>query len=120
MFGEGLGYMYAASYGISVVCVRIGNFSGQRRDPEHPHHLGIPDCVQLFSECLAILRPVEMAEVVLFAAKALTAELEPRPDPVADARDVRTPAAALAWLEPRCLIDFVLGIARMCAGERAV
>ena len=60
MFGEGLGYMYAATYGISVVCVRIGNFSGQRRDPEHPHHLGIPDCVQLFSESLAILPAVEM------------------------------------------------------------
>ena len=54
VFGEGLGYMYAATYGISVVCVRIGNFSGQRRDPEHPHHLGIPDCVQLFSECLSV------------------------------------------------------------------
>ena len=62
VFGEGLGYMYAATYGISVVCVRIGNFSGQRRDPEHPHHLGIPDCVQLFSESLAILPAVEMPE----------------------------------------------------------
>ena len=31
----------------------------------------------------------------MLAAKALTAELEPRPDPVADARDVRAPPLPL-------------------------
>jgi NAD+ dependent glucose-6-phosphate dehydrogenase len=48
VFGEALGYHYATTHGMSVVCVRIGNFSAERPEPSHPHQLGHGDCVFLF------------------------------------------------------------------------
>ena len=62
VFGESLGYMYSARYGMEVVCVRIGNFKRERDLPEHPHHLSHGDCVRLFER--AIVHPEVKFEVV--------------------------------------------------------
>jgi hypothetical protein len=62
-------YNHVLSFGLqSLNCgPRVGNFSGKRDAPEHPHHLGHADAAQLFT-------------------KALTAELAPRNDPVGPTR----------------------------------
>ena len=62
VFGEGLGYMYSARFGMGVVGVRIGNFNRNRDLPEHPHHLSHGDCVHLFEQC--VIHPDVGFEVV--------------------------------------------------------
>lgn len=52
VFGESLGYMYAALHGMEVVCVRIGNLQGDRPEPSHPHHLGHIDCVNVYEQAI--------------------------------------------------------------------
>jgi len=52
IFGEFLGQYYAASHGIEVIVVRIGNLSRGRIKPEHPHHLSPADAVRLFQRCI--------------------------------------------------------------------
>lgn len=61
-FGESLGYMYSAQYGMGVVCVRIGNFITERDLPEHPHHLSHGDMVQVFEK--AVTHPGISFEIV--------------------------------------------------------
>jgi uronate dehydrogenase len=51
-FAENLGYMYAARFGMEVVCVRIGNLKTDRPEPSHPHHLGHTDCVTVFEQAV--------------------------------------------------------------------
>ncbi|MFH1569537.1 MAG: NAD(P)-dependent oxidoreductase, partial [Gemmatimonadota bacterium] len=62
IFGESLGYMYAARFGLEVVAVRIGNCSRDRDLPLHPHHLSPGDCARVFEA--AITRPGIGYEVV--------------------------------------------------------
>ena len=62
VFGESLAYSYVQKYDMEIVCVRIGNFNGERDLPEHPHHLSHGDCVRVF-EC-AITHPGVGYEVV--------------------------------------------------------
>lgn len=62
VFGESLGYMYSARFGVEVVAVRIGNFKRDRDQPEHPHQLSHGDCVRLFEQ--AITYPGVEFEVV--------------------------------------------------------
>lgn len=52
VFGEALGYMYAARFDMEVVSVRIGNFDPDRDLPEHPHQLSHGDCVRVFSAAI--------------------------------------------------------------------
>ena len=52
VFGEALGYHYAATTGMSVVCIRIGNFKATRSEPDHPHALGHADCAALFFQAV--------------------------------------------------------------------
>ncbi len=61
-FGENLGYMYSAQHDMEVVCVRIGNFSADRDQPEHPHHLSHGDAVRVFEQ--AIVHPGVKYEIV--------------------------------------------------------
>jgi hypothetical protein len=49
---KALGYHYASTFGIGVVCVRIGNFNKDRPEPLHPHSLGHVDCAQVFRQAL--------------------------------------------------------------------
>jgi UDP-N-acetylmuramyl pentapeptide synthase len=37
--------MYVSQHEMEIVCVRIGNFSLDRDQPEHPHHLSHGDAV---------------------------------------------------------------------------
>jgi len=62
VFGENLGYMYSANFGMEVVAVRIGNFHSDRDQPEHPHHLSHTDAVRVFER--AIIHPGVEFEVV--------------------------------------------------------
>ena len=62
VFGEALAHSYAHQHAMEIVCVRIGNFSLERDQPEHPHHLSHGDCVRVF-EC-AITHPGVRYEVV--------------------------------------------------------
>jgi nucleoside-diphosphate-sugar epimerase len=52
VFHEAMGYSYAQQYGIGVVCCRIGNFSRERDQPVHPHHLGWHDCGEVFIQAV--------------------------------------------------------------------
>lgn len=52
VFGEAMGDMFSARYGIGVVSVRIGNFSKDRPTPTHPHQLSHDDCVRVFESAL--------------------------------------------------------------------
>lgn len=61
-YGESLGYMYSERFGMEVVCVRIGNFSGDRDLPEHPHHLSHGDAVRVFEQ--AVTHPGVKFEIV--------------------------------------------------------
>jgi len=62
VFGESLGYMYHARFGMEVVAVRIGNFQLFRDQPEHPHQLSHGDCVRVFER--ALVHPGVKFEVV--------------------------------------------------------
>ena len=62
VFGESIGYMYSARFGMEVVAVRIGNFKPDRDQPGHPHHLSHGDCVRLFEQ--AISHPGVKFEIV--------------------------------------------------------
>jgi len=62
VFGESIGYMYAARHDMEVVSVRIGNFKTERPLPEHPHQLSHADAVRCFEA--AITRPGVKFEVV--------------------------------------------------------
>ena len=62
VFGESIGYMYSAQFGMGVVAVRIGNFKRERDLPEHPHQLSHGDCVRLFEQ--AITHPEISFEIV--------------------------------------------------------
>ena len=62
VFGESLGYMYAARHDMEVVCVRIGNFKRDRDQPEHPHQLSHGDCARVFER--AITHPDVKFEVI--------------------------------------------------------
>jgi uronate dehydrogenase len=62
VFGESMGYMFAHRYDMEVVCVRIGNFSADRDQPEHPHHLSHGDAVRVFEQ--AVTHPGVRYEVV--------------------------------------------------------
>lgn len=62
VFGESLGYMYAARHGMEVVSVRIGNFKTERPLPQHPHQLSHGDAVRCFEA--AITWPTVKYEVV--------------------------------------------------------
>lgn len=62
VFGENLGYMYSANYGMEVVAVRIGNFTPGRDKPEHPHHLSHGDAVRVFER--AVTHPGVKFEIV--------------------------------------------------------
>ena len=61
-FGESLGYMYSARHDMEIVCVRIGNFSKARPEPQHPHQLGHRDAVHLFER--AVVHPRVRFEIV--------------------------------------------------------
>lgn len=52
VFGESLGYMYAARHDMEVVSVRIGNFKSERPMPEHPHQLSHADAVRCFEAAI--------------------------------------------------------------------
>ena len=52
VFHEAMGYSYAQQYGMGVVCCRIGNFSRDRDQPTHPHHLGWHDCGEVFTQAI--------------------------------------------------------------------
>jgi uronate dehydrogenase len=52
VFGEALAYSYAHQHDMGCVCVRIGNFSLERDQPTHPHHLSHGDCVRVFEQAL--------------------------------------------------------------------
>ena len=52
VFGESMGYMYAARSDMEVVSVRIGNFNRDRELPEHPHQLSHGDCVRVFEQAV--------------------------------------------------------------------
>jgi len=52
VFGESIGYMYAARFDMEVVSVRVGNFKADRDQPEHPHHLSHGDCVRVFEQAV--------------------------------------------------------------------
>ena len=52
VFGESIGYMYAARFDMEVVSVRIGNFKADRDQPEHPHQLSHGDCVRVFEQAI--------------------------------------------------------------------
>jgi uronate dehydrogenase len=52
VFGESFGYMYAHRHDMEVVSVRIGNFSGERDLPEHPHHLSHGDAALVFERAI--------------------------------------------------------------------
>ncbi len=52
-FGEAMGDMYSAKHGISIVSVRIGNFSLERDKPTDPHHLSHGDCVRLWDAAIS-------------------------------------------------------------------
>jgi nucleoside-diphosphate-sugar epimerase len=52
VFGESIGYMYAARFDMEVVAVRIGNFKRDRDLPAHPHHLSHGDCIRLFEQTI--------------------------------------------------------------------
>jgi len=62
VFGESMGYMYAARFDMEVVAVRIGNYKLDRDQPEDPHQLSHGDCVRLFEK--AITHPGVKFEVV--------------------------------------------------------
>ncbi|MGY8824668.1 MAG: NAD-dependent epimerase/dehydratase family protein [Candidatus Latescibacterota bacterium] len=62
VFGESLAHSYVQQHDMEIVCVRIGNFSADRDQPTHPHHLSHGDCVRVF-EC-AITHPGVRYEVV--------------------------------------------------------
>ncbi|MFT7691974.1 MAG: uronate dehydrogenase [Candidatus Latescibacterota bacterium] len=62
VFGESLSHSYVQQHDMEIVCVRIGNFSADRDQPTHPHHLSHGDCVRVF-EC-AITHPGVRYEVV--------------------------------------------------------
>ena len=62
VFGESLAHSYVQQHDMEIVCVRIGNFSADRNQPTHPHHLSHGDCVRVF-EC-AITHPGVRYEVV--------------------------------------------------------
>ena len=62
VFGESLGYMYSARFGLEVVSVRIGNFHLERDQPEHPHQLSHGDALRVFEQ--AIIHPGVKYEVV--------------------------------------------------------
>ena len=51
VFGEAMGDMFSARYGIGVVSVRIGNFNKDRDLPGHPHQLSHGDCVRGLRSC---------------------------------------------------------------------
>lgn len=53
IFGEFLGQHYAYSHRLEVIAVRVGNFSRDRHEAEHPHHLSHRDCVRLFERCIS-------------------------------------------------------------------
>lgn len=55
VFGESLAYMYVSQHEMEIVCVRIGNFSLDRDQPEHPHHLSHGDAVRVFEQ--AVVHP---------------------------------------------------------------
>ena len=52
VFGEAMGDMYSAKYGISIVSVRIGNFDPQRTQLIDPHQMGNGDCVRVFEAAI--------------------------------------------------------------------
>lgn len=52
VFGEAMGDMFSARYGIGVVSVRIGNFNKDRPASVHPHQLSHGDCVRVFEAAL--------------------------------------------------------------------
>ena len=60
IFHEATGYMYAQQHGLGIVCCRIGNFSRDRDEPTHPHHLGWRDCGEVFVQ--AIVHPLAPVE----------------------------------------------------------
>ncbi len=62
VFGEALAHSYAHQHDMEMVCVRIGNFSAERDQPTHPHHLSHGDCVRVFEQ--AITHPGVRYEVV--------------------------------------------------------
>ena len=62
VFGENLGYMYAARHDMEFVSVRIGNFYHDRPLPEHPHHLSHDDAVRVFER--AVIHPGVKFEIV--------------------------------------------------------
>eukprot|EP01048_Picozoa_sp_COSAG05_P017108 COSAG05_NODE_2289_length_3270_cov_1.558814_3_plen_188_part_00 len=51
--GEALGYSYAASAGLEVVVIRIGNYRRERTKLSHPHQLGHNDCLDLFGRAVS-------------------------------------------------------------------
>lgn len=61
-YGESLAYMYVAQHDLEIVCVRIGNFSADRDQPEHPHHLSHGDAVRVFEQ--AVIHPGVTFEIV--------------------------------------------------------
>lgn len=52
VFGESLGWMYHASYGMEFIAVRIGNCHPDRPGVEHPHQLSHGDAVRVFEQAV--------------------------------------------------------------------
>ncbi len=62
VFGESLGYMYHALFGMQFVAVRIGNCKPERPLPRDPHQISHRDAVRIFEQ--AITYPWVKFEVV--------------------------------------------------------
>ena len=52
VFGESIAYSYSREHDMGCVCVRIGSFTLQRDQPEHPLHLSHGDCLRVFEQAL--------------------------------------------------------------------
>ncbi len=52
VFGESLGWMYHATYGMEFVSVRIGNCHPDRPFVDHPHRLSHRDAVRVFEQAV--------------------------------------------------------------------
>ena len=68
VWGEALGRYFSTEYGVSVLCVRIGNLRVENRplfDRENAVYLSHKDCATFFQKCVELRNEVEYD--VLFA-----------------------------------------------------
>jgi nucleoside-diphosphate-sugar epimerase len=75
-FGEALAYSYVQQHQMEIVCVRIGNYTGDRIESGdnaviHPHQLSPGDCVRCFEA--AITHPG-----VTYEVRSLSGNPKPR------------------------------------------